>query len=179
MSTTSTLRPLTQCALFVVLIAICSWISIPFSVPFTMQTFAVFSALLFLGGKQGSRCMVCYLLLGAVGIPVFSGFRGGLGALMGTTGGYILGFLLSALLYWLLTALLGQSLWVRICAVVLGLLSCYAFGTLWYVFVYTSTVGAIGWYTALTWCVFPFVLPDICKMALAFWLHHKLSPLLP
>ena len=62
-------------------IAICSWISIPTAVPFTMQTFAVFFAVGFLGGKRGTAAVLIYILLGAVGLPVFSGFTGGLGVL--------------------------------------------------------------------------------------------------
>ena len=65
-------------ALFAVLITICSWISIPAAVPLTFQTFGVFLAVGVLGGKRGTLSVVTYLLLGAVGLPVFSGFRGGL-----------------------------------------------------------------------------------------------------
>lgn len=81
---------MTWCTLqvFAVLIAICSWISIPMTVPFTLQTFAVFLAVGVLGGKRGSLAVLIYILLGAVGIPVFAGFSGGIGVLLGNTGGY-------------------------------------------------------------------------------------------
>ena len=82
-------RDLARAALFAALIAICSWISIPTAVPFTLQTFAVFLALGVLGGKLGTLSVAVYLLLGAVGLPVFAGFQGGLGALLGATGGYL------------------------------------------------------------------------------------------
>ena len=59
-------------ALFAVLIAVCSWISIPTAIPFTMQTFGVFFALNFLGGKKGTLCVCIYLLLGLIGIPVYA-----------------------------------------------------------------------------------------------------------
>ena len=71
------------------LITICSWISIPTAVPFTLQTFAVFVVLLILGGERGTLSTIVYVIMGAVGIPVFSGFKGGLGVLFGKTGGYI------------------------------------------------------------------------------------------
>ena len=87
-------------AMFAVIMAVCSWISIPAMVPFTLQTFGVFLAVGTLGGKRGSLAVLIYLLLGAVGLPVFSGFAGGLGYMMGSTGGYIIGFLLSALAMW-------------------------------------------------------------------------------
>ena len=75
-------RALAQCALFTALMCVCAWISIPLGdMTFSMQTFALFLTLLLLGGKKG--CIVCllYLLLGAVGLPIFTGFRGGLGVL--------------------------------------------------------------------------------------------------
>jgi biotin transport system substrate-specific component len=93
---------MTAVALGAVLIIICSWLTVPFAVPFTMQTFAVYCALLLLGGRRGLLAVLLYILLGAFGLPVFSGFRGGIGALLGPTGGYILGFLLCALLFRLL-----------------------------------------------------------------------------
>ena len=77
-------------ALFAVLIAICSWISIPTSIPFTLQTFGIFVTVGVLGGKRGSFAVFIYLLLGAIGVPVFAGFSGGMGVLLGTTGGYII-----------------------------------------------------------------------------------------
>ena len=90
---------LAYAALFAVLLMVCAWINIPLTVPFTLQTFGVFAALGTLGGRRGILAILAYLLLGLVGLPVFSGFQGGPGVLLGTTGGYILGFLASALLY--------------------------------------------------------------------------------
>ena len=75
-------------AVFAVLIAICTWISIPAVVPFTMQTFAIFLTVGVLGGKRGSLAILIYLLLGAIGMPVFSGFQSGISAILGKTGGY-------------------------------------------------------------------------------------------
>lgn len=99
---------LAYAALFAVLLMVCAWINIPLTVPFTLQTFGVFAALGTLGGRRGTLAILAYLLLGLVGLPVFSGFQGGPGVLLGTTGGYILGFLASALLYWGMTARLGD-----------------------------------------------------------------------
>ncbi len=161
-------------ALFAVLIAICAWIAIPSAVPFTLQTFGVLCTLGLLGGKRATLTILLYLLLGAVGLPVFSGFRGGIGMLMGTTGGYLLGFLVSALLYWLLTALLGEKFWVRVLGLLLGLVACYVFGTWWFMHVYAGTTGPIGLATALGWCVFPFLLPEVAKTALAIFMVKAL-----
>ena len=162
-------------AMFAVLIAICSWISIPANVPFTLQTFGVFVAVGVLGGKRGSLAVLVYILLGAIGAPVFAGFTGGFGILIGSTGGYIIGFLLSALVMWGMEKILGKKTWVLAISMVLGLLVCYAFGTAWFMVVYTSKTGAIGLMTALGWCVFPFIIPDILKIALALLICKRLA----
>lgn len=161
-----------------VLITVCSWISIPMVVPFTLQTFAVFFILSLLGGKRGTISILVYILLGAVGVPVFSGFMGGIGKLLGMTGGYILGFILTGLLYWLAQRLFGEKLLVRILSLLAGLLVCYAFGTAWFMIVYAHDSGPIGLWSALTMCVIPFILPDLAKMALALFLSDRMKKLL-
>ena len=163
-------------AIMAVVIAICSWISIPTTVPFTLQTFAVFLAVGVLGGRRGTFAVLVFILLGAVGVPVFAGFQGGIGVLLGTTGGYIIGFLLSALLYWAMTRALGEKTPVMVAAMALGLIVCYAFGTAWFMVVYARNAGAIGLGTALGWCVFPFIIPDLVKIALAVGLTRVLKP---
>ncbi len=165
-------------ALGAVLIAICSWISIPTVVPFTMQTFAVFFVLSVLGGKRGTLSIFIYVLLGAVGVPVFSGFSSGVGILLGNTGGYIIGFIFMGLVYWLIVRLLGKKLWVEILAEVLGLSVCYAFGTVWFLTVYTQANGDVTLATVLSWCVIPFIIPDMIKLVLALILSRRLSPVL-
>lgn len=170
-----TTKELVFTALMAVIIAVCSWISIPTTVPFTLQTFGVFMAVGLIGGKKGSLAILVYILLGAVGVPVFAGFSGGIGILFGTTGGYIVGFLLSGLVYWAITAAFGEKLPIMITAMVLGLIVCYAFGTAWFMIVYAKNVEAIGLATALGWCVFPFIIPDCIKIALAIVLTKQLK----
>ena len=170
-------KDLCYTALTAVLIAVCSWLSVPTAVPFTMQTFAVFFALELLGGARGTAAVAIYLLLGAVGVPVFAGFTGGLGILFGATGDYLLGFLLTGLCYWLLARPDGV-LWRRVAALLLGLLLCYGFGTFWFMQVYSRANGPLGLMTALGWCVFPFLLPDALKLVLALTLSARVRPLL-
>ncbi len=158
------------------LIAVCSWISVPAAVPFTMQTFAVFVAVGVLGGRRGTYSVILYLLLGAIGLPVFSGFTGGIGHLFGATGGYIIGFLFSALVMWAMEKALGRSFRVLIVSMAAGLLVCYIFGTIWFIMLYTRDNGSVGVMTALGWCVFPYVIPDALKIALAAGLTRKLRP---
>lgn len=173
---------LTMIALSAALMAVCAWITIPAPapfVPFTMQTFAVFLAVGLLGGKRGTIAVVVYILLGAIGLPIFSGMKGGLGVLLGTTGGYILGFLFSALLMWMIEHFLGHKTWVLALSMVLGLAVCYGFGTIWYMVVYTNTNGAVAIGTVLGWCVTPFILPDLIKIGLALLLTKRLKRYLP
>lgn len=161
-------------AVFAVIMAICSWISIPAQVPFTLQTFAVFLAFGVLGGKRGTIAVLVYILLGAVGIPVFAGFTGGVGVLMGNTGGYILGFMGSALVMWALEKLPGKRSVIQIISMLAGLLVCYAFGTLWFMSVYAGTTGSVGLITVLGWCVIPFIIPDLIKIGLAYMLAGRI-----
>ena len=160
-------RDLTMIAVCTAMMVICSWISIPATVPFTMQTFGVFLCVGLLGGRRGTLAVSVYLLLGAVGLPVFSGFTGGIGHLFGATGGYIIGFLFSALVMWLIEHLLGRNLKTLVLSMIAGLITCYAFGTAWFMVVYAKDSGSVGLMTALGWCVFPYVIPDAVKSGLA------------
>lgn len=161
--------------IFAVLIAICSWISIPTMVPFTLQTFGVFLAVGVLGGRRGSLAVLVFVLLGVIGIPVFSGFTGGIGILLNNTGGYIIGFIFSALLMWGMEKILGRKTWALALSMVLGLAVCYAFGTVWFMVVYARNAGAVGVATVLSWCVLPFVIPDLIKIIFALGLSKRLA----
>ena len=171
----SSATDLTYAALGAVMIAVCSWISIPTTVPFTMQTFAIFCVTLLLGGRRSLLAVGVYLLLGAAGVPVFAGFTAGLGILLGNTGGYMVGFLFIGPLYGLAVRLFGKKLWAEAAALLLGMAVCYAFGTAWFMLVYARTEGAVGLMTALGWCVVPFLLPDLLKLVLAFTLRRSVT----
>ncbi|MBO4652247.1 MAG: biotin transporter BioY [Lachnospiraceae bacterium] len=158
------------------LITVGAWITIPTTVPFTLQTFAVFAVLLLLGGLRGTMSVLVYIMLGAVGVPVFSGFNSGFGVLLGSTGGYIIGFIFMGLLYMLFTKLLGEKQSVKIAALLVGLTVCYAFGTAWFMYVYIGSKGPVGVMTVLGWCVFPFIVPDLVKMAVAVLVARRVKP---
>lgn len=170
-----TVRDMCFIAMFAVIIAVCSWISVPLTVPITLQTFGVFAALGVLGGKKGTIAVIVYVLLGAVGLPVFAGFKLGIGTLLGTTGGYIIGFVLSGIVYWAITDKFGTKLAVTVIAMALGLLVCYAFGTAWFMIVYTGSKGTVTLWSALGWCVFPFIIPDAIKIALAILVSERVG----
>lgn len=171
MKRTVKIRDLTYIAMAAALIAVCAWLQVPMVpplVPFTMQTFAVFTVVMTLGWRRGLAAVGVYILLGAVGLPVFSGFKGGIAALLGTTGGYILGFVALCLVYGLFPDRLRfWGCWV-------GMLACYAFGTVWFYIVYLRTTGPVGISTVLAWCVAPYLLPDFCKLLLAYFLSNRL-----
>ena len=166
-------RDLALLALMAALMAVCSWITVPFLlVPFTLQTFAVFTALALLGGRRGTLAILLYLCLGLVGLPVFSGFSGGVGALVSASGGYLLGFAGTGLVYWGLTARLGESLPAKTAGLLLGLAVCYAFGTAWFIHVYAEPTTLAA---ALLLCVVPFVPVDLIKLALALAVSRRVE----
>ena len=143
--------------------------------PFTLQTLGVMLAAGLLGARRGSLSVLSYITLGAFGLPVFSGFRGGIGVLSGTTGGYIIGFIFMALAIGLITERFGKSSPVLAASMLLGTLFCYAFGTAWFFFLYLNTVGPVSLAAVLGWCVFPFIVPDLIKIAVAILLIKRLD----
>lgn len=168
-------RNMALCALFAALLAVCAWITVPTGdVAITMQTFGIFLTLGVLGGKRGTIAIAIYLLLGTVGLPVFSGFQGGIGTLLGVTGGYIAGFLATALIYWLITALGRNQEIFRLLGMVLGLFACYLLGTLWFRYGYLS-YGGLSWGAVLLKCVVPYLLPDAAKLVIAWLLSRRLQ----
>jgi len=161
-------------ALMAAVMAVCAWISIPATVPFTLQTFGVFTAVGLLGGRRGTISVALYILLGLIGLPVFSGFSGGAGYLLGATGGYIIGFIFSALTMWAFEKSAAGRPGIFILSMITGLLVCYAFGTVWFMTVYAKSTGEVGLLTALSWCIFPYIIPDAAKIALAFIVCRRL-----
>lgn len=159
-------RNMTRCALFAALMAVCAWIAIPVGqMAVSMQSFAVLLALGTLGGKRGMAAIAVYLALGAVGLPVFTGFRGGIGVLLGPTGGYLWGFLAAGIVYWLLEKRLPQ--WGNFA---LGMAVCYGCGSTWYLLAFGGDFWAV---TAM--CVLPYLLPDAAKLAAALLMSRKLK----
>ncbi len=150
-------------------IVICSWISIPFTIPFTLQTFGIFLSVIVLDTWGAFLTVLGYLFLGLIGLPVFSGFKGGLGVILGPTGGYILGFLFSTLIAGKLMEIFPQRKIYRYLSMVLGLIVCYIFGTIWFIYMYTGK-ESITFTNALALCVFPFVIPDLIKIVMADYL---------
>ncbi len=168
-------REIAYIALTVALITVCAWISLPFGeVPFTLQTFAVTLAGGLLGWKRGTLAVAVYILMGLIGIPVFAGFKSGIAALFGTTGGYIFGFVFAVLITGLFKLIPVKAGGVRAAmlfgANAVGMAVCYLFGTLWFMQLTHS-----GFAAALALCVVPYLLPDGIKLALAAILSVRLE----
>lgn len=152
-------------ALFAGVLAVCAWLALPLGPwTFTLQTFGVLLCLGTLGGKWGSGTIALYLLLGGLGLPVFSGFRGGLWMLVGPTGGFLWGFLLGGGCYWLL-----ERWKVLAMACCMGAVYLCGWGWLW---VYLPSGGAGA---AFVTAVLPYLLPDAGKLALALYVSKRLN----
>ena len=171
------LREIVYTALASALIVISALITVPLPSPIaiTLQTFGIYFVLFFLGGKLGTVAVALYIFIGAVGLPVFSGFTGGFGRLFDASGGFIFGFLLTALVYWLLTVLFGERFRLLFALISLALL--YTVGSLWYSLVYLG-VGEGKLSAVLLSCVAPFVVPDVIKIFLALFISNRLSRVL-
>lgn len=163
-------------ALFSAVIAAGAFVSIPFAVPFTMQSFGIFCALLILGGKRGFLSVLIYVILGFAGVPVFSGFKGGVGVLGEITGGYIIGFVVASAVFVLCEKLYKGRKGKTANAILLliWLFVCYAVAVLWYCFVYSAE----GLISAVSVCVLPFILPDIAKLLVAVIFSEKIVNIL-
>lgn len=163
-------RKMVQCSLFAALMAVCAWLAVPIPpVAFTLQTLGVLMALGILGGKWGTVSVFLYLCLGAVGLPVFAGFRGGVGALLDATGGFLWGFLAGGLVY-RAAERLGKLPAMMLCQ-----LACYGCGCFWF----SHWAGDVGFRAAVLTCVAPYLLTDGLKLWLAFVLSGRIARQFP
>ncbi len=175
MSRTNTLR-MVQCALFAAITAVCAQIIIPIGlVPVSLSLLPVILCGALLSPGSSAISMTVYLLLGAVGAPVFSGLSGGVDKLLGPTGGYIVGYVPCVLIIGLLMKRLRYPSRFRIPvtagAMALGILVCYAVGTAWFVVGTHRTLA-----DALAVCVWPFLLFDALKIAIAVAVALRVGP---
>ena len=159
------------CAVFAALTAVLSQLSVPIGpVPINLATFSVFLAGGILGASGGLLSQLVYLILGAVGLPVFAGFRGGVGALAGPTGGYLAGYAAAAWLVGQAAEKFCRKPRVLAGSMAAGLAVCYFLGTGWFMI-----VTGRGLWDSLALCVFPFLLGDALKIAVATALAARLG----
>ncbi len=167
----SAIKMITFTALMTAVMCIVSPLSIPIGpVPITLSVACVFLCVYALGTKLGTLACGIYILLGLVGLPVFSGFAGGPAKLFGPTGGYIIGYIFMALISgWFIDRFPMKRFYLQVVGMLLGLAVLYVFGTAWFVFQMKVTFAE-----ALSMCVIPFVALDCAKIALALLLGNTL-----
>jgi len=161
-----------MCGLFAAVICVSAFITIPLfftPVSFTLQVMAVSAAAAVLGGKRGALSVIIYVLLGAFGLPVFSGMKGGIGVLAGATGGYIWGFIPEAFVSGCIiekfckgNGSFTKNLAVSIAALIVGLAIVYVCGTFQIMYVASMDIK-----TALGAAVLPFIPFDLVKIVIA------------
>ena len=145
-------------------------IPLPFSpVPISLTNFAIFLAIFVLGMKNGTISFIIYLLLGAVGVPVFSSFRGGLQVLAGPTGGYLIGFIFLALIMGFALDHFDRKLVPTIIGMIIGMVVCYAFGT-----VLLAKLLSLSFKEGLMMGVIPYLPGDAAKIIIAAIVGPKL-----
>lgn len=168
---------LTTVSLCVAFITVCSWIHIPFFIPFTLQLFAVFLISSLFSPQISFTSLVVYIFAGLLGVPVFSGFRAGISTFASPSGGFLIGFLLASLIIPLAIKRIPQRPLPELSVMVAALLVCYCSGLLWYAFVFAPPSSAPV-SDAFAACVFPFFIPDVLKIILAYTVKIKLRPTL-
>ena len=150
-------------AMFAALTAVCAQFSIPIGpVPISLATFAVYLAGAILGETGGAASQMIYILLGAAGLPVFAGFRGGVSALLGPTGGYLAGYVVCAWFVGAAVRRFGRKILPLAVSMILGTAALYFLGTVWFLFLTKRSL-----WESLTLCVFPFLIGDAAKIAVS------------
>ncbi len=162
-------------SLFATLMCVGAWLHFPSAVPATMQTFVVFCALGLLGSKKTFTVLVIYIMLGLVGLPVFSGFTSGIGALTGPTAGFVWGFLLGVPVFYIFEKYFYDNKTVTIIGYIIYILLHYIPGALWYCHFTLGRLTVQGILSSSLVTVVPFILPDAVKLFLAIIVVGKIQ----
>ncbi|MBU3092711.1 biotin transporter BioY [Clostridium sp. CF011] len=168
-------RDLIITALFTALTAVGGFISIPLGpVPITLQSFFVLLSGLILGAKLGALSQITYVILGLIGLPVFSGGTGGLTSVVSPTFGFLISFIVVAYVIGKITEK-NKSLSTIICSVILGSSVMYLMGIPYFYFIFTNYLGKnINFYAALKYACIPFIPGDIIKAIIAIIIAKQL-----
>ena len=165
-------------ALFATLMCIGAWIHFPSPVPATMQTFVVFVALGLLGSKNTFIMLLVYIALGAVGLPVFSGFTSGVGALTGPTAGFIWGFLMGVPVFYIFEKYFSRKKALIIIGYIIYILIHYIPGALWYCRFTAGEISTAGLVSSALVTVVPFIVPDAVKLLVAMLTINRLKKII-
>ena len=183
------IRDICHISLFAALFTVCAYVAVPLGeISFTLQTLAICVAGGLLGAKRGTLSVFVYILLGICGIPVFTGGKNFYAMLPGASAGYVCGFLFTALISGLCAdrlyrggtgSLSHARSFLRLLLLALGMsigvAVCYLFGTAWYLLIYRGSATADHLQAALSYCVYPFLLPDFIKICAAAILVTRLK----
>ncbi|MEK4563991.1 biotin transporter BioY [Alkalihalobacillus sp. FSL R5-0424] len=160
------LRDLIHCGIFAAITAVLAQLEIPLPlVPISGQTLAVGLAATILGSRKGALAMLCYVLLGTVGLPVFAGATGGVHILFGPTGGYIFAFIITAFITGYYLEKTSFTLVHAMIANTLAATLALTLGTIW-----LKYAASLPWAGAIAAGVTPFIIPGIIKAFLASWI---------
>jgi len=153
-------------SIFTAIIGILAQITIPFPlVPITGQTLAIGLAATILGARYGTISTLLYIAVGAIGVPIFASMQGGIGAIVGPTGGYLIGFIPTAyFIGWYIEKTKLTFTHVMI-ANLIGMIITLAFGTIW-----LKISASLSWSVAISTGVLPFLIGGILKAALTSYI---------
>lgn len=164
-----TIKEMAICGIFAALMCIAGPLSVPIGpVPVSLTNLAIYFAVMIIGTKISLISYIVYLLLGTVGLPVFSGFSGGLSKLVGPTGGYLVGFILMLIISGIAAELSKRNIVITILGMIVGTAAAYLLGTVWFVCQQKCSFAY-----AMGICVEPFIIFDLIKIVIAFILGNE------
>lgn len=164
-------KQMIYCALFAGIVAILAQVKIDLVgiVPITMQTLGIYLIGSILKPKYAFLAALVYVLMGAIGLPVFAGFTGGMGIVVGPTGGYIFSFPIMAFVISYMVTIKKDTVF-KLLAMLVGTAVCYTIGTAWFMYSTQNTL-----WVSLTWCVFPFLIGDAIKIVAATFFSNRIK----
>ena len=170
-----TTKDMTETAVMAALLCVLGPFSIPLGpVPLSLATLGVMLSVYILGTIKGTTACLIYLVMGAIGLPVFSGFSGGFAKIAGPTGGYLIGYIFLALIAGCFIQRFNDKIWMQFLGMCLGTIVLYAIGTAW-----LARITGITFSEALAAGVVPFVAGDLVKIVVSIFLGRAVKKRLP
>lgn len=164
-------KSLTRIALMASIISLLGPLTVPIGpIPLSLASLAIYLSLYVIGKKEGTISLLIYILLGLIGLPVFSGFGAGLSKVLGPTGGFIIGYLPMAFISGYFIDSYKNNPYKQFLGLVLGLVILYLFGSLW-----LALQASLSFKASLTLAVFPFIPGDLIKILLALYLGPSIE----
>ena len=159
----------------VCLLIISSWIQIPLTIPITLQILSIFVISGIFSFKQSFVSVIIYIVLGIIGLPVFSMFNNGIGVIVGYNGGFIVSFILIPIIVNIFNYKTKDNYKLLFVSFIVSLLMVYILGSIWFMKVYLMNTGTISYINVLAIAVIPFIIPDIIKIVIALIIIRKIK----